>query len=177
MYNSWTSPVCVINQVIKLLSLHIPHHIHTHFGVSIYTFIWERKMLIIILKATGFYFSCLLIFLVVSCHLIITYIYTMRMKCSKINELLLLGFRNMENSGLASWKRPVLLVKGPLGIVSWIELSFLNHVYMACLPMSPNRAAHEVEYAKKFIKQKNHVIWVVSTRHVGQACWVSLPGS
>jgi hypothetical protein len=32
----------------------------------------------------------------------------------------------MENSDLASWKRPVLLVKGPLGIVSWIELSFLT---------------------------------------------------
>jgi hypothetical protein len=123
-------------------------------------------MLIIILKATGFYFSCLLIFLVVSCHLIITYIYTMRMTCSKINELLLLGFRNMEISGLASWKRPVLLVKGPLGIVSWIELSFLNHVYMACLPMSPNRAAHEVEYAKKIHKTKEscHLGRVNSTR-------------
>lgn len=64
--------------------------------------------------------------------------------------------RNVENSGLASWKRPVL-VKGPLGIVSWIELPFLT-MFIAMLVWSfssylhgmfanvTQQAAHEGEH-------------------------------
>ncbi|XP_062149742.1 ferric reduction oxidase 2-like [Alnus glutinosa] len=64
--------------------------------------------------------------------------------------------RNVVNSCLASWKRPVL-VKGPLGIVSWIELCFLT-MFIAMLVWSfssylhgmfanvTQQAAHEGEH-------------------------------
>ncbi|GLT78043.1 hypothetical protein SLA2020_495920 [Shorea laevis] len=68
--------------------------------------------------------------------------------------------RNVENSRLASWKRPVL-VKGPLGIVSWIELSFLT-MFIGMLVWSfasylhgmfanvTQQAAHEGEHVKEW---------------------------
>ena len=48
--------------------------------------------------------------------------------------------RNVENSGLASWKRPVL-VNGPLGIVSWTELPFLT-MFIAMLVWSFSSYLH-----------------------------------